>query len=90
MSLQLAPVRDDDLAAVRAVLHDPTLAGEFEAFLEPGHLEHKLADALRDRDATLLARDLARPNEHGGASGRHCLCGEGHHLLTSHSRSVLS
>jgi mycothiol synthase len=61
MSLQLAPVRDDDLAAVRAVLHDPALAGEFEAFLEPGHLEHKLADALRDRDATLLARAEGEP-----------------------------
>ena len=56
MSLHVAPYRAHDLAALRTLVHDPALATEFDTLLEPEYLDHKLADPLRDRDCTLLAR----------------------------------
>jgi len=61
MSLALAPYREDDLAALRSLVRDPSLAYEFDALVEPDYLDHKLADSLRDRDATLLAREGGEP-----------------------------
>src|SRR3989442_10542008 len=56
MALHVAPYRADDLPVLRALLQDPALAAEFDTLLEPDYLDHKLADPLRDRDSTLLAR----------------------------------
>jgi len=61
MSLAIASYREDDLAALRTLVHDPSLAGEFDALIESEYLDHKLADPLRDRDATLLAREGGEP-----------------------------
>ncbi|HEY2956371.1 MAG TPA: GNAT family N-acetyltransferase [Candidatus Eisenbacteria bacterium] len=61
MALQIAPYRADDLATLRSLVRDPALVTEFDTFAEPAYLDHKLADALRDRDATLIARSDGEP-----------------------------
>jgi mycothiol synthase len=44
MGFVLRPYADRDLEALRAVVSDPSLAPQFDKFLGPGGLEHKLHD----------------------------------------------
>ena len=61
MSLQLAPFREDDRAALLALVCGPTLAEEFDALTQPDSLDHKLADPFCDRGSTLIAREHGEP-----------------------------
>jgi mycothiol synthase len=55
MPLEIRPLRDTEIEALRALLTHPSLAVEFDVFSSPGQLEHVLADPHTDRRLCTVA-----------------------------------
>ncbi|MBI5169420.1 MAG: GNAT family N-acetyltransferase [Candidatus Eisenbacteria bacterium] len=56
MTLEIVPLTDAAHETLRALLHHPSVAPQFDKFLGPDGLEHKLSDRKLDRDCLRLAR----------------------------------
>ncbi|MFN8587857.1 MAG: GNAT family N-acetyltransferase [Candidatus Eisenbacteria bacterium] len=55
MSFEIRPYTDADAETLRALLHDGSIAPQFDKFLGPDGLEHKLADRVLARECLRLA-----------------------------------
>lgn len=55
MALEIVPFADAAHEVLRSLLHDPSIAPQFDKFLGPDGLEHKLADRKLDRDCLRVA-----------------------------------
>lgn len=55
MECSIRPWSPGDLEALRAALHEPELAPNFDQFLGPGGLEHKLHDPRLEREGMRVA-----------------------------------
>ncbi len=55
MTLEIRSYGDSDRETLRGLLHDPSIAPQFDKFLGPDGLEHKLADRVLARDCLVLA-----------------------------------
>ncbi len=55
MVLEIIPFSDTRHETLRALLHDPSIAPQFDKFLGPDGLEHKLSDRKLARDCLRLA-----------------------------------
>ncbi len=55
MALEILPFSDTRHEVLRALLHDPSIAPQFDKFLGPDGLEHKLSDRKLARDCLRIA-----------------------------------